>query len=490
MAALSVLHTISELVGAVPGTYGSVDVRSVAIREADAWVNVMTVLRLTYEDVPTAQSRVLKQMQRFRPVQTETLRIDAGVRPIGEWRQLCSEVKEQGILRVGDSTFTLRQRPDLGKAAGYFQWGYSEIRSFDNRSWPAITIKFDVGGMTPLAEGRFTSVAHLAGYADAFEAANHLCELNVSQQSQGCHFYVWVPFFATISAIRVRTPEKSVDVEIERHSSLPDLQAVVCLRGPTTFVGEPFREQKTIPAFADEAEGQVISAKASVQFEDVRTDDWVQVRLLHPQIGEVKRDENAVRMFIPPAERNVLLEALRLFCGDEKLDDLLIRAYDAKPPKLNEGAAFELHVSWLLGLLGLSTIMLGHLEHIVAPHTKVRRATVDLIAASQRGKLLLAVACTLGAPKAEDFSNLRYARNILAREVFAGTGVNVIPVLFTSATSCPPYDKTEDIFDLVPIIDADQMQNLLKLLREGQEMRFLQFLTNPSLNRLGDYYQP
>ena len=78
---MSVLHTISELIGAVPGTYGSVDVRSVAIREADVWVNVMTVLRLTYEDVPTAQARVLKQMQRFRPVQTETLRRGASEDP-------------------------------------------------------------------------------------------------------------------------------------------------------------------------------------------------------------------------------------------------------------------------------------------------------------------------------------------------------------------------------------------------------------------------
>jgi len=344
--------------------------------------------------------------------------------------------------------------------------------------------------MTPLVEDRVTAAAHLAGYADAFEAANHLCESNVSQQSHGCDLSIWVPFFATISTIRVRTPDKTISVGIQRHSSLSDLQAVVSLRGPTTFVGEPFREQKTIAAFTNEAEGPVVLANAFVYFEDVRADDWVQVRLLHPKIGEITRDENAVRMLIPPAERNLLLEALRLFCGDEKLDDLLVRAYDAKPPKLNESAAFELHVSWLLGLFGLSTIMLGHLEHIVAPHSKVHRASVDLLAASQPAKFLLAVACTLGPPKAEDFSNLRYARNIFAREVFAGTGVNVIPVLFTSATGCPAYDKTEDILDFVPVIDADQMQNLLKLLREGQEIRFFQFLMNPSLNRLGDYSQP
>jgi len=470
---VSVLHSISELIGAVGKTYSAIDVRSVAIREGDSWTNVMAVVRLTYEGVPAARARISRHMQRFRPVQTDLLRIDADVRPMSEWPQLCLEVKEQGILRVGGSTFKLRQRPDLANASGFFQWAYSEFRAFDNLSWPAITVKFDIGGLTPVAEGRFAAVAHLAGYADAFEAANHLCESNVSQQNHGTDFSIWVPFFATISTIRIRTPERSIYVGIQRHSHLPDLRAVVSVRGPTTFAGEPFRELKEIPAFTDEADGQIVSANGSVQFEDVRTDDWIQVRLLHPKIGEIKRDENAVRMFIPPAERNVLMEALRLFCGDEKLDDLLIRAYDARPPKLNESAAFELHVSWLLGLFGLSTVILGHLEHIVAPHTKVRRASVDLLAASQRGKLLLAVACTLGPPKAEDFSNLRNARNILAREVFAETGVRVIPVLFTSATGCAAYDVNEEPLDFVPIIDADQMRNLLKVLREGQESRFL-----------------
>jgi hypothetical protein len=483
-------HSISELIGAVGETYGSIDIRSVAIREGDSWVNVMAVVRLTYEDVRAARARISNHLRRFRPVQTETLRIDADVRPMSEWPEFCSDVKEQGILRIGDSSFKLRQKRDLANAGGHFQWGYSEFRSFDNLHWPAVTVEFDMGGLMPIAEVRFAAVAHLLGYADAFEAANHLCEYNVSQQNHGCDFSIWVPFFATISTIRIRTPEKLVYVGVRRHSSVSDLRAMVCLRGPTTYAGEPFREQREISTFNDETRGHVVSADGCAQFDEVGIDDWIQVRLLHPKIGEIKRDENAVRMLIPPAERNVLLEALRLFCADEKLDDLLVRAYDAIPPRLNESAAFELHVSWLLGLFGLSTIILGHLEHIVAPHTKVRRSSVDLLAASQPRKLLLVVGCTLGPPKAEDFSNLRNARNILAREVFGETGVNVIPVLFTSATGCAPYDLNEDTLDFVPIVDADQMQNLLRVLRDGEENRFIEFLTHPNLNRLGDHSQP
>jgi hypothetical protein len=149
--------------------------------------------------------------------------------------------------------------------------------------------------------------------------------------------------------------------------------------------------------------------------------------------------------------------------------------------KLKPSAAFELHVSWLLGMFGLSIVILGNYEHILAPDTPVQRASVDILAASQRSKLLLLVSCTINPPKPEDASNLRYACAIFAREVFAETGVRIIPVLFTSSMGGPSYYQSEDHFDAVPVVDADGMGILLGLLRSGQERRFFEFLANPTL---------
>jgi hypothetical protein len=450
----------------------------------------MAAVRLTYEDVDTAKMRIAKLIQRFPPVQTESLRINTDARPFSEWPEFCAEVETYSVLRVGNHQFKLRQRPDLSRTEGYIQWGYSQIRSFDGRPWPELKCRLDIGGVSPLTEGRLNREVHLLGYSDVFEAANALCELNVSQRDIGCDFSVSFPVFAAITGIRVKTMEKRIEVDVERHRDFSDLRAVVCLRGQTTLVDQPFREQKIIPDFPTEAVGQIISAKGSVQFDHLSTEDWLEVRLVHPRVGEVKRDGNSVRMLIAPAERNILLEALRLFCGDTTLDDLLVRGYNVQTPRLKHGAAFELHVAWLLGMFGLSTVVLGNYEHIVGPDTPVRRASVDILAASQRGKLLIAVACTLNPPNADDFSNLRYAREILAREVFSETGVRVIPVLFTSAMGCPSYDSAEDIFDRVPIVDSDNMKNLLGLLRSGQESRFFEFLANPTLGRLSDSSQP
>jgi hypothetical protein len=132
-------------------------------------------------------------------------------------------------------------------------------------------------------------------------------------------------------------------------------------------------------------------------------------------------------------------------------------------------------------MFGLSTVVLGEYERLLAPDTAVQRASIDILAANQQSKLLLIVSCTLNSPKEEDIGNLRYAREILAREVFAGTGVRVIPMLFTSSMGCPSYYKSEDHFDSIPAIDADGTAILLELLKSGQERRFFEFLANPTL---------
>lgn len=495
----NVQHTVSELIEAVGETYRAIDIRSVAIRKDDSWVNVMAAIRLTYEDVDTAKTRLAKLAKRFQPVQTKLLRIDSFVRPFKDFPDLCSELSVKGILQMDGVEFRLRPKadttassaerpsfPDLLQGSGYIQWAYSRLRSFDGRDWPALTREFDPGGNSPLFEGPYNREAHLLTYGDVFEAANALLETSVSlQQDRGCDLSVWFPVFADITGIQVRTPEKRIEVEVLRHRSFSDLKAVACVRGRTVLADAPFREQILLSQSpATDTQSEIISAQGTVQIADLDPDnDWLEIRLVHPKFGEIKKDSNYVRMFIPPTERNILLGAVQQFCKSKSatLDELLTRAYNVQTVKLTQSPAFELHVSWLLSMFGLSTMVLGDYEGLVAPDTPVQRVSIDILAASQRAKLLLIVSCTLGTPKEEDLGNLRYAREILAREVFAGTGVHVIPVLFTSAMGCPSYYKSEDHFDWVPVIDADGTTILLELLNSGQESRFFEFLGNPTL---------
>lgn len=236
--------------------------------------------------------------------------------------------------------------------------------------------------------------------------------------------------------------------------------------------------------------GYTPSNPEQTEFKSVSANEYVLTRNAKAIWDE--RIHQASARLEPPAEqtaatpasgRNILLAALRLFCNDAEMENLLINAHNIKAPKLTVGAGFELHVAWLLSLFGVATVVLGKYEHIVAPETNVRRASVDILAADQNRKLALVVACTLNPPKAEDFGNLRNAREIVLREAFAGSDVCVIPVLFTAAMGCPSCNQ-ENGGVCIPIVDADKMKELLGFLREGQEAQFFAFLVNPDPDTL------
>lgn len=431
-----------------------------------------------------AKARLAKLAKSFPPVQTEMLRIDSFVRPFEDFPNLCLELSSKGILQMDGIEFQLQQKPDLLQSSGYIQFGHSSLRPFDGHTWPAITSNFGVGRMNPLLDERFNREVHLLGYGDVPEAADALCEMKVSiQNNLGGDLFVHFPMFVDIVRTQVKSPEKRIDVEVQRHRSFSNLSVAACVRGHSTLMDTPFREQMLFShSPASDPQSEIVTAQSTVQVPDLDPDnDWLEIRLVHPRLGEIKKDGNYVRMFIPPTERNILLGAVQQFCKGTTLDELLTRAYNVQPAKLKPSAAFELHVSWLLGMFGLSTVVLGEYERLLAPDTEVQRASVDILAASQQSKLLLVVSCTLNTPKEEDLGNLRYAREILARGVFAETGVHVIPVLFTSSMGCPSYYQSEGHFDWIPVFDADSVKTLLELLKSGQEKRFFDFLANPTL---------
>ncbi len=264
----NVAHTVDQLISAVGATYRAIDIRSVAICKDNSWLNVLAAIRFTYEDVDTAKARLARLSKRFPPVQTALLRIDSCVRPFSEWPDLRSELALKGVLRLGDLEFKLRQRPDFAQP-GYIQWGYSRLRPFDNHKWPEMTKDFDIGGNNPLIDGQLNREAHLLGYGDVFEAANALCEVNLSlQQDRGCDLSISFPVFADISTIRVETPEKRINVEVQRHRSFSDIRVMACVRGRTVLADAPFREQMTLSEIGtNESQTEIVSAQGSIEIE-------------------------------------------------------------------------------------------------------------------------------------------------------------------------------------------------------------------------------
>jgi hypothetical protein len=113
------------------------------------------------------------------------------------------------------------------------------------------------------------------------------------------------------------------------------------------------------------------------------------------------RQSHSVGSVLPAAERNPLFEVFKRFCPTADLEEMFTKA-GAQRFRGDQSAAFEQHVAWLLSLLGYRPIVLGPLEHLKSERIQI--LSIDIIAG--QGKALLLVACTLMAPKSEDFTAL------------------------------------------------------------------------------------
>jgi hypothetical protein len=225
------------------------------------------------------------------------------------------------------------------------------------------------------------------------------------------------------------------------------------------------------------------TVSGAVQLGEIEQGDWVEVRLMHPELGEIDGSfTRPLRSLIPPAERNPLFEALKCFCPEAEIHRSLVRAYEKKSVKLKTSAAFELRVAWLLGLFGCSTVILGEYEHLLAPESNVQLGSVDVLALTP-GRVLLLVGCSLTRPSEKDFNNLRDVQGMLHQTALKDTNCRVLPVFFTTATGCPAYSE-EGCLDFIPVVDVEGMDALVALLGVGREKDFFDFLGNPHYSPL------
>lgn len=476
--------SIAEMLDAFRATYQTIDIRSAALRQGDRWGNVYAVARLTYEEPQAVAERLRTLEGAHGPFQTESFRIFLGHRPFSEWAEFWADLS-LGSLMIGGEEIRLAQPLGdlLQQASAYFQQDYSNVRPFDGCRWPVAQYGLCDYSMSPLiAEAVVRDFARL-GYSDAHEPVNLLCEVNIGNSSPyGYHFFLSVPAFASITAFHVLPKENQVPVQVKKHRQLPPLKGIVTFSEGDRHATKCRLKVENLSEASED--GCFVTASASVPLPgEVENDDWAEAQLLYPGFGELHHVSNEVRQLIPPAERNILFEALKLFCPESQLELLLSRPFDKNLPKFKANA-FERNVVWLLGLLGFSGTALGEYEHIRPEESKIQRGSIDVLAASQLQKKLIVVACTVAAPEDKDFTNLLASGAILAREVFSDTDVRILPLVCSAAPGQPLCRDNGDGFTGVPILDADRLGLALRLVKAGREDDVLSFIENPMFSQL------
>jgi len=340
---MSVRLDVSEMIGAFGATYRTIDLRCAAVKRAGTWENVYTVIRLRYEEPNFVQTRQRELEAQHGAVHTESFQVLLDQRPFSDWNRIRGGFSIHRLM-IGGVEVVFRQpiENELSRTLAYLQEGDSEIRPFDSYTWPAAQFHVSPYSVPPLRDDTLARETTKVGYPDPYDAVNLLCNLNIqSNQSQGCQLYISMPAFALVSGFRILPKDKSVRVEIKRHRELGSLKSWVLFRSRDHRRVEPWKHRLPIePVISSDEE--ILTAVGSADLPEVEDDDWAEVQVLHPDVGEVCKKSNSVRQLIPVAQRNVLLETLKYFCPEAEFRSLVVRPFDKNGPRLKVSAGFEL----------------------------------------------------------------------------------------------------------------------------------------------------
>jgi hypothetical protein len=176
---------------------------------------------------------------------------------------------------------------------------------------------------------------------------------------------------------------------------------------------------------------------------------------------------------------NPLYFLLMKFCSPSKLHSLVVRPHSVPPQKTKPQRDFEQHVAWVLGCYGFATIVLGAQEDLVAEQTKIKRASLDLLAYHPLRNLVLLGGCTLNVPKEEDHVQLLSVRAMLLEDWKGDLPFVCEVVMFTAAPECPLRSNPTTWNSFMSLasgddvrVDANSLSEALALLEERKDEQF------------------
>ena len=459
--------TLERVIQAVGHTYRSIDIRCAAVCRDGVWRNAFAVARFSFDEPNRSRESFASLQAKYGTVRTARFWVGNVTRPFAEWSVVLEDLRS-GILRVDSTEIRLNEPIMLNNQSRRL-----ERAGKGPDCWPALEISVCNSEPSYLYDAEVErDVSTMGRFRDAYDVVRVFLEHEVGP-TYASSFIISAPVFAQILSAEVAPKDGTLRVHYRHHSGISEL----IISGFTCSKLGPEHRFRFPPAETASTSNLICSAQTVVLAPEWADDDVVEFRLAHPSLGELDGFSEYARNLLPVPERNVLFAALSRFCLPDRLESALANpgGQEKKRLTLDQGAAFELHVGWLLGVLGLQVIVLGDYEYLVHPKTGVRLGSLDIVGFDAATRSLLLAACTLNPPKQEDFTTLFNVRRILQEEVLAGTSAGIKLVIFTGAKDQPRFSAPGDI-EAVPVVDSDLLAQTVKKLTAGETVRLSDLL--------------
>jgi hypothetical protein len=498
------LQEITETYGI---TYNSIDVRTVALRLAASWVNILTVVRVSHDPPALVDNKHAELKSLHVLPRLEDFGIFLSSVPFSAWQGLCNGLRNSTVLGHSVAVVRLTGPLDIYSKNGDLHRYHNVLRANPAWDWPTCEIgfpytpnqaeQFGFGDrLSLLADRKLSQQISQFGHSNVFDAIDAFMEFTSPfDRNPGWEFYVSVPVFAAIDTVEVNPDGNILTARARFHQELPKVRFFAVFRDAPSNTG--LLPKATLPLEIHGAGGETRSGIreviASVALPPgVKWSDYVEVKAVS-KLGDIDANQWQVRSLLPARHVQPLYHALASFRSHTQFRQAL--AYPQATPRPRRQPwriqdYFERDVCWFLSYFGFATVMLGEHETLRDAESKFERGSLDILAFNESRKIMLLVACTLNAPKDEDFTNLTTLRTIFLEEILTGSNVSIIPVIFTGLKTSQPY--WEQTFadhylahSTVPIFDGNRREAALVLLENKREQEFFSFLSNPATSSLG-----
>ena len=488
---MGVRLSVEDVVGVVGKMLASIDVRSASVFIDSKWQNVMTVVRLSPHSPAGVSNHVLDTFRKHGSIRTPDFRIDQKVIGFQEWNALLAEFTK-GQLEFQDAVVEFGGPVGIRGSMGYVQSDHYSLWPLPE--WPVLeasisTVAPTDGSKNPQYRVNSESIQRAVskvGYSGVLDAITALLGIKVSQGFSGFDIFIAVPIMAKITDAVVHPGDCTVRVSGTWQRALSSFQVFGSCYGKSRAPRERISFTMHDSSSSDDSAKCVWESRVpnSGMYE------FLEVRLVHAELGEVSSDTWPIQNLIPEQYVNPLYFLLTRFCSPERLRSLLVRPHSVAPQKTKPQKDFEQHVAWVLACYGFSAIVLGAHEDLFAEQTKVKRGSLDLIAYHPSRKLALLGGCTLNVPKEEDYAQMLSVRVILLEDWKGDLPYACVPVMFTGAPSCPGKSNSVvvDSFMVLPsgedvkVIDANGLSEALTLIEERKENQFFSRFLGPDLS--------
>jgi hypothetical protein len=391
-----------------------------------------------------------------------------------QWGEILSGIQQDSIsifgekIRIGQLESFDEKKTAISPSAS--------IRDPEGFNWPAFEISFGKFELQALMTDELLIAANLLGVSRVEDVLNAVFETPVFSGSPPTHSVQFnMPIYAHIAHVAIE--DQNLTVDVEHHPTIVAAPKAHIMRNERSIyiATEPIA---LTGATRESVEGSDTFVRTCyVGQRPTETKNLIQVTIADSTIGSMDNSSRFVAEILPVEEVSPLYLAVRRFCSEERLRESLLRCQEKPTQRMKSSAAYELYISWLLSMIGLSPVVLGEYEKLTATKTDFIWGSVDIVAENPETHTIYVIGCTLVVPPSSDSATLLSAKSVLQNEVFKDR-IRIQPVIFTGARGVSPPDEV-GVTPEVLVIDTDRVESILRYVSIGQRGAVRNYFEQP-----------